>query len=234
MTSKYWCDNSAVRTHFLDGWSTLFPAWEVAFAKIAQHHKQHIKDENLKARIDEFVSQEMAHANAHHAHNARIGVDELEKAQERGANIATKRLQDKRWLAAMVSIEYLATCCSRLYLDLYGHKEGREYKLFAWHSKEELSHKSLAMDIWEELGFDKKLIKQVAFVNQTYIYSYVIKYVFAKLKNDGAFTKISTYLELAIVFGIVFKGIALPALKIFGNNFHPNNEDDSRYLEAYA
>jgi predicted metal-dependent hydrolase len=231
---KYWCDNSAVRTHFLDGWSTLFPAWELAFAKIAEHHKPFIKDENLKARIDEFISQEIAHANAHRAHNSRIGAEELEKEQERGANIATKRLQDKRWLAAMVSIEYLATCCSRLYLDLYGNKEGREYKLFAWHCREELSHKSLAMDIWEARGFDKKVIKKIAFINQAYIYPYVIKYMFKQLKNDKAFSKPSTYLELLVVFGIVLKGIVIPSLKIFGDKFHPNNEDDSKYLRLAA
>jgi predicted metal-dependent hydrolase len=232
--SKYWCDNSPVRTHFLDAWSVLFPAWERVFAAVSLHHKKYIESETLNAKIDRFAAEETAHANAHQAHNSRAGVTEMEKRQERRASVALRRPQHPMWLATMVSIEHLASCCSRLYLDMYGKKESREHKLFRWHSLEELGHKSLAMDIWNARKFDRQLLKKASFANQKFIWKFIISYVFNKLKQDGSFKRISTYPELLIVSFIVFKGIFLPSTKVFFNGFHPNNVDDTKYMRMAA
>jgi predicted metal-dependent hydrolase len=228
--SEYWCDNSAVRTHFLNAWSVLFPPWEKVFATVALHHKQYITDESLKARIDEFAAQETAHANAHQAHNARVGTTDLERKQERRAKVALLRPQNPMWLATMVSIEHLAACCSRLYLDLYGNQATREHKLFKWHSLEELDHKSLAMDIWLARGFDQQMLKKACLANQKFIWKFVLGYVFEHLKKDGSFKKPSTYLELLVVSAIVFKGIYVPSMKVFAKDFHPNNVSDTKYM----
>ena len=84
------------------------------------------------------------------------------------------------WLATMVSIEHLAACCSRTFLKLYGHREEREFKLFAWHAREELEHKSLAMDLWTSLGHDRKTLRTALIANQKFIWSFVLLYVYKK------------------------------------------------------
>ena len=62
----YWCENDPVRTHFYDGWSILFPAWERAFVRVAEHHRQSITDPVLIERIDQFCKQELAQIGRAH------------------------------------------------------------------------------------------------------------------------------------------------------------------------
>lgn len=227
---KYWCDNSPVRTHFLNAWSILFPAWEKVFAAVANHHKPNIDDLSLVKRIEKFVDQETAHANAHHKHNERSEITELEKQQERRAQVAMRKLGHPMWLATMVSIEHLAACCSRTFLKLYGHREEREFKLFAWHAREELEHKSLAMDLWTSLGHDRKTLRTALIANQKFIWSFVLLYVYKKLKEEKLLLNPFVWFEIFVVGFIVFGGIFVPSFKVYSSKFHPDNQDDSIYM----
>jgi predicted metal-dependent hydrolase len=230
----YWCDGSAVKTHFFDAWSILFPAWEKVFAFVAEHHKQFINDEQLKARIDTFVKEELSHANAHHAHNEKLELFGFEQEQYNKAKIAFRRPQSRMWLATMVSIEHLAVCFARWYLPNFNNETSKQHKMFAWHSVQEIGHKSLAMDIWIARGYDKALLKKVCIANQKYVWKFVLLYVFQKLKAENQLLKPKTYIDFIIFGASVFKGIYLPSLKVFDKNFHPDQTNDSKYLEVYA
>jgi predicted metal-dependent hydrolase len=229
---KYWCENNPVRTHFYDGWSILFPAWEKAFVCVASHYKEKVSDEDLKARIDQFCKQELAHANAHQAHNKAHDLGDMEARELRKARLVFRRPNHQMWLATMVSIEHMAACGARTFLKRYENQSSKELNLYKWHCREELEHKSLAMDLWIHFGNSRYTLKKVAALNMFYVLNSVLKYTITKCKEDGVLRKLSTiksFVDLGLE--LIFKSW-IPYTEIFQKNFHPNNRDDSRWVAA--
>ena len=230
MTNKYWCDNSPVWTHYGNASSVLFPAWEKAFAAVVTHYLPVVKDAALKQRMVEFIKEELSHASAHEAFNTRHGLKELEEKEYRQTRIVYKRPNLPFWLGTMVSIEHLAACMSRSVLGRWKNNPDRDYKLFCWHAVEELGHKSLAIDLWNYLGFSEKELKKIAKVNQKYVMGFLIGYTIKNVYKDGQLKKLSTWKDLFSWSYFVTSKVLLPMLAIYLPNFHPNNVDDSYYL----
>jgi predicted metal-dependent hydrolase len=223
-----WCDNSQVYTRFYDALSVLFPAWEKAFVAVAKTHLENVQDPYLKQRLEQFIKEELAHASAHDAYNARAGLIEDAELQYKKAKIVHLRPNSKLWLGAMVSIEHLAVCFARMILDLHGQNSGREHNLFAWHSREEIGHKDLAIDVWRNLGYSDSDLRAIARQNQVYVLKFIVGYTYQRTN----FSSLKDYLDFAHWAWHMTTKVCVPMLKIYLPNFHPNKVDDSRYLEA--
>lgn len=229
---KYWCDNSAVWTHYGNASSIIFPAWERAFAAVINHHLPNVSDEDLRSRMIKFVQEELSHANAHESFNERHGLKDEEQKEFANTKMIHRRPGMTFWLGTMVSIEHLASCMARSYIDRWGSRESRDFKLFCWHAKEELGHKTLALDLWDYLGLPRSELRKIARVNQRYVLKFLLGYTLNKLKEDGVLYRPSTWKDLAVCFGYVGIKIGLPMLRIYLPGFHPDNIDDTRYLQA--
>ena len=225
-----WCGNSKLSTRTCDAVSVLFPAWERAFAAVAMHHLPKVNDPALRARIEAFVAEEIAHAKAHDAYNARAGITELADAEYRKTRAVHRKPGNKVWLGGMVSIEHFATCIGRLYLDAFKNQTGREHKLFEWHSREEIGHKALAIDIWREMGYSGADLRAIARQNQAYVIKFIVGYTLQGFDPKS----VSDWKDLAIWAWRMTTKVFVPMLKIYLPNFHPNNVDDRRYLEVPA
>lgn len=231
--TTYWCDGSPTLTHFYNGWSALFPAWEKAFAVVADHYKPLVTDPALRERIDTFVRQELSHGAAHHKHNERSGTIDLEESEFRRARLAMQRPGNPLWLATMVSIEHIASCYAREFLHKYSTRKPREFKLFVWHSLEEIEHKSLAMDVWNHLGFSRSKLRSAAYSNVTYVWRFTIGYTYRKLREEGQLWKLRTLIDSGVLFKSVLVHCWIPYLRIFRADFHPNDVDDTALVERY-
>ena len=225
-----WCGESIIFTRYFDAISALFPAWERAFAVVAKHYLPNVKDDGLKDRIEQFIKEELSHASAHDAYNARNGITDEANKQFINTSVIHRRPGNKLWLGAMVSIEHFAACMSRMYLDLFGERRGREYNLFAWHSREEIGHKSLAIDLWRSLGYSDSDLRKVARQNQAYVIKFIVGYTLQGFDPKS----VSDWKDLAIWAWRMTTKVFVPMLKIYLPNFHPNNVDDRRYLEVPA
>jgi predicted metal-dependent hydrolase len=179
-----------------------------------------------------FVQEEMSHASAHESFNDRHNLKDAEKQEFANTKIIHRRPGMTFWLGTMVSIEHLASCMARSYIDRWGTREGRDFKLFCWHAKEELGHKTLAIDLWDYLGLSRKELRKIARVNQKYVIGFLLSYTIKKLKEEKLLWKVSTWKDLAVCFGYVGFKIGLPMLRIYLPKFHPNNVDDSKYVAA--
>lgn len=226
----YWCDNSPVWTHYANASSILFPAWERAFAVVIQHHLPNVQDPELKARMAQFMEEELAHANAHEAFNGRYELRGGEATEFRRAKVVHRKPGLPFWLGAMVSIEHLAACMSRSVLGRWGNRSGRDYKLFCWHAKEELGHKNLAFDLWRHLGYNESDLRKIARTNQIYVLRFMLGYTIKNVRKDGVFWRLSTLKDLFVWSAFVTTKVLIPALLIYLPGFHPNNIDDSKYL----
>jgi predicted metal-dependent hydrolase len=225
-----WCGDSQFFTRNCDAVSILFPAWERAFVAVAKHYLSEVKDEELKGRIQEFIREELAHASAHDAYNARSGITDLANEEYRKTRIIHRRPEAKLWLGSMVSIEHFAACMGRMYLYLYGDKVGRDYNLFAWHSREEIGHKDLAIDLWRSLGYSDADLRAIARQNQVYVIKFIVGYTL----KGVSFKSLKDWTDFAHWAWHMTTKVFVPMLKIYLPNFHPNKVDDSRYLEIPA
>ena len=226
----YWCNGSQVYTRFYDSLSILFPAWERAFVSVAKHHISNVSNNTLLHRIEQFIKEELAHASAHESYNSRFGLTEKADVEFDKANIVHLRPGSKLWLGAMVSIEHLAACFGRMIIDMHGNCHGREHKLFAWHSREEIGHKDLAIDLWRSLNYSDADLRVIARQNQ----AYVIKFIVGHTLKSTSFQRLRDWTDFAHWAWHMTTKVLVPMLKIYLPNFHPNNVDDSRYLEVPA
>lgn len=229
---RYWCDGSPVWTHYGNASSILFPAWEKAFAAVIEHYLPKVSDPSLKSRMVQFRNEELAHAKAHEAFNKRHGLEAAQEQEIRRAKIVHKKPGLQFWLGTMVSIEHLAACMSRSILNRWEGTKGRDYQVFLWHAKEELGHKSLAIDLWNYLGYSRSDLRKIAKINQVYVLKFLVQYTIKNVKIDGQLKHPSTWKDL-ILWGIFFASkVLIPATKIYFPRFHPDNQDDSKWVMA--
>ena len=207
--------------------SVLFPAWERAFAAVATHHRPSVSDA-LAARIDAFVREEISHANAHESYNRRYGLVEAEAEELKKTRVIHRKPGHKVWLGTMVSIEHLAVCMGRMYLDRFPGQTERDHRLFQWHAREEIGHKDLAIDIWRELGYSDTDLRAIARQNQ----AYVLRFITTKILESVDWKKPRQWLELIDWGWWMTKKVLIPMLAIYIPRFHPNWFDDKRYEVA--
>jgi len=229
---KYWCDNSPVWSHYGNASSVLFPAWERAFAAVVGHYLPVVQDQDLKARMLQFINEELAHASGHEAFNKRQGLEELEAAEFKRARLVLRKPGLPYWLGSMVSIEHLAACMSRSVIGRWGGREGRDYKLFLWHAKEELGHKALAIDLWRYLGNSDAALRKIARSNQIYVMGGMIKHTIKETAKDGQLRNWRTWRDLMSWSFFVTTKVLVPMLTIYFPGFHPNKVDDTKYMEV--
>jgi len=227
---SYWCNDSKVYTRFYDALSVLFPAWERAFVSVAKHYIQGVQNPDLKHRLEQFIKEELAHASAHEAYNDRAGLTQAAAIEFDKTKIIHRRPGAKLWLGSMVSIEHLAACMGRMYLDLHGNCSGREHNLFAWHSREEIGHKDLAIDLWRSLGHSDADLRSIARQNQ----AYVIKFIVGHTLQGAKHWRLKDWIDFAHWAWHMTTKVFVPMLKIYLPGFHPNKVDDRRYLEVPA
>lgn len=226
---KYWCENSAVLTHYYNGLSVLFPAWEQLFCKVMEAYKPKVTDEQLLAEMDKFIKQETAHSKAHHAHNKKIDELDLEAEQYAKANILANKPASGTVLGAMVSIEHMASSAARDLIDRYSDKPEKEYKMYVWHAHEEIEHKSVAYKLWKYFDKDPSYLKRIAWVNFKTTVGFGLGYTWRKIKQEKLYWQPSTWFDLAkLSHRIIFK-MLVPYTFIFRKNFNPDLIDDSKY-----
>ena len=233
---SYWVLGCPVRTAWMDSLSSLFPAWEELWATVVEAYLPDVADPALKARMHEFIAQERAHKHAHHAHNKRLGwaldVEAREVAQVARAMARPKM---RIWLSAMVSIEHIASSLSRYFLtNLAPQLQGRSSALFRWHSVEELQHKSLAIDLWDYLGYSRTDICKHAMRNLYYVLRHCMASTVVVLRTEGLLKHPRIWLKLVVVAGILVRHVGIPHLQLLRDSFHPSHTDDTELILRYA
>lgn len=192
-------------------------------------HKDKVQDADLLVDMDKFIKQEKSHANAHHAHNKKIDELELEEYQQHRADVLANKPLSTTLLGAMVSIEHIASSLGRDIIDRYGNKAEKEYKLFVWHSYEEIEHKDVAFRVWKELAKDKKQLKKIATTNFKTVVGFVLSYVWGKCKEEKLLWKVKTWYDFTRLAYRIVASLIVPYLFILKDSFDPALIDDSKY-----
>ncbi|HEX5661408.1 MAG TPA: metal-dependent hydrolase [Polyangiales bacterium] len=240
---RYWVSGDPFLTHFMNALSVTFPPGEKMFMDAVKAVRDRVKNPETRADIAGFLAQEALHSREHQALNVRLEefgypAQEMEERIAQHIKEISKYRTKKISLAVTVALEHMTA--------LLGHKlltqrQTRELldpdvlPIWAWHAVEEMEHKAVAFDAYEE-AFGDYLPRALALLTTTlglFGGAHVLQYQFLKvdkLNSPKLWAK-----GLWRLWGP--KGILVDMvpmwLEYFRRDFHPWQQDDSALIHEY-
>jgi predicted metal-dependent hydrolase len=245
---KYWFDNSPLKTHFLNAFSLVVPAYEVALIHTIRETQKILKDPELKKQINEMIIQESWHAYAHKKYNQwleSIDLPSYEISSDSLVRItntkkkADKLLGERYWMSLVVAGEHSAACFMEYMLErpkLLQQMHPHFRQAWVWHCLEEIEHKGTSMDMWNDTRdvYNRKKwqLNLAHTIFSIRFHAIILKYTFTLLNRDKQLWKWRTLKDgMSFFFGFdgVFTKTIGPWFRLFKTDFHPWDHD-TRYL----
>ncbi|MBW2384560.1 MAG: metal-dependent hydrolase [Deltaproteobacteria bacterium] len=157
---QYWFAGNAIISHLENAFSILIPPGERFFIRSVRHYEDRAKDPELGDLIRAFIQQEALHTRAHNQFNASlrkfgVDVDQEIAYAERFITAMGKYLPKKMQLAATVFLEHLTATGAHVLFSVPEVAETMHpamLRFWRWHAVEELEHKSVAFDLYQQVG----------------------------------------------------------------------------------
>lgn len=155
---KYWFHGNSLLSTMISVMSGMFPEGERFFIHAVRYYQGRITDPDLQREIRAFIGQEAHHGNAHEKVNQLITergipVNEVEAQVINNLKMAKGRLKPRGQLAITIALEHFTAMLANWLLQ---HPEVMDdlprdmQELFVWHAIEEIEHKSVAFDVYQQ------------------------------------------------------------------------------------
>ncbi len=248
----YWNGGDPVLTRFFDALSVNFPDGERFFIQSVRNYEDRIVDPQLKKDVKSFIRQEAQHGIVHDQYNAAmaaqgVAVDLILANQIAVIGFIQKYLPKKYQLALTAAAEHLTATMGESFVGV-----GRDDSVFAgahpamqamymWHGVEEVEHKAVAFDVYQQAAGGGYLNRASALIFITLgVHFTVGSILWHMLKVDGLGGR-----PMVIARGLYrlygprgyLTRMVLPFLAWFRPGFHPYDsgvpEKVSRWLAEY-
>lgn len=164
-----WFNNNAFLTMLFSGFSATLPEGEAHFIHSVRQFQDKITDPVLMAQVRAFIGQEGHHSKEHDTFNSAMkmnGFDlgRIEKRMKSMTQLWKSKLSPTKNLAMTVCAEHFTALLADFTLSK--HPEVLEMmtpqvrKIWAWHSIEEIEHKAVAFDVYDQFVGDRKLLRR--------------------------------------------------------------------------
>lgn len=246
---RHWFHGNAHITQLGNALQLLFPAGERFFIRSVKHYEDQIRDPELRARIRGFYGQEGRHGHEHDRFNRILE----EQGYELGPwmhwyeELAYARLEPRVPPALRLSI----TAALEHFTASMGHNaltsdflDGAHpiiQDLMRWHAAEEIEHKSVAFDVFQEV--DGRYLVRVAglalgLIALTRFWAAATKHLLAEEARMGTDLKESArvmrttprFIEEGKRRRRMFRDAIVAYLR---PSFHPSDEDDYDIARDY-
>jgi uncharacterized protein len=170
-TPVHWVPGDPMAAHVGNALHLLFPAGERFFIDAVRDATPDVRAPELRAAIKPFIGQEAVHAKAHDAvldHLHALGIDpspylrRLDRLFETALSDKehwpawARRWQLRRRLAVTAAIEHFTAVLGHWALTHDGLDEAGAdpvmLDLFRWHAAEEVEHRALVFDVYQEVS----------------------------------------------------------------------------------
>lgn len=163
-----WFKKNAYLTMLFTAFSTNLPEGEAQFVHSVRLFQDKITDPILKAQVRAFIGQEAHHSHEHDALNkAMVKRGFPLNVVENRFKFMVKRMKKrsaKKQLAETVCAEHFTALMADYALsknpDFLGSISEPIRTTWAWHAIEELEHKAVAFDVYDQLVGDRKLLRR--------------------------------------------------------------------------
>lgn len=159
--SRHYFANSPVMSHLLTALSSTFPVGEQFFVHSVRNVRDQVTDSTLQAQIAAFIGQEAMHSKAHSEFNAAWRRDDynLDRFQAWLArrDVYVKKLDPKIQLAITCAFEHFTALLGGYILkhpEILSSLDDDSIKLWVWHAIEEIEHRAVAFDVYQNVYGD--------------------------------------------------------------------------------
>lgn len=242
---RYWANGDPVKTHFLNAVSTILPQGEDFFIRKLRENFHRISDKDLQGVTRKFCGQEAHHANEHRTFNEHLSelypkLPMLEKALIAYVNFMSSITDDDTDLAYVANTEHMTAIMGHVLLrdaDYWLEDRNMISSLFFWHVVEEVEHKSVAYDVYENVsGSYLKRVLWMPVVVGTVANSILANQLYM-LHVDGELKKLSTWKNLVNMYwgkeGVGKEIFNLEFWKYMLPNYHPWDLDDRHLIKKW-
>ena len=238
-----WADNDPFVTAIFNAMSISFPSGEKNFIDSVRTYEKQINDEKLLKDIKGFYKQEGMHSGEHRKYNKTLceqrgyNLQELEGVYLRRIKTAKSnpRVTNKVLLASTVAVEHFTASFGETFLEgrILKNVEGPIGDLWRWHALEELEHKSVAFDVYSQIGGSYKLRKTIMRIAMVTLLKDSLTVALKMLRHDKQLWKWRTFKSLTklLFFKDGFLRVHAAAYKdFFREDFHPWDSDNRALL----
>ena len=239
-----WHNNNPFISHFYNGMSIMFPVGEKFFIDSVRFYQDKVDDVELKACIKNFFRQEGHHTEAHIRYNALLeetghNLKKLEHYTVHGAEIYHKK-HPLTQLALVAAFEHFTAILANTFLrdrNLFFKNADPEFtRIWFWHSAEELEHKSVAYDVYLQMGGGYFRRCYAMYLATFRFFLNLTKSMFHLLKKDRQLFNIKMiitgFFYLFIYPGLLVR-LAPEYFKYFLPGFHPWKTDNHYLVETW-
>lgn len=241
--AKYCWDNNSWSSAFILTFSAVIPAGERLVIDAVREFRDKTADPELKARVTGLIGQEATHSKVHEKFNNMydlkgLPVNELARLSEKVLlELFSKRTPKKTRLAIACGIEHFTAVMAEDIFngnsDRMDNLDGVTRDFMVWHLIEELEHKSVAFDLYEEMD-GSYLHRIAAFI---LIWSVCVPlglYGVQQFLNTPGFSqgRKNNREGIKTQFSF-FRSYAPTLLSYFRTDFHPDNIDTTDALEHW-
>ncbi len=243
-----WVGNGGVQfTHLMNAMSLVIPVGERFFIDAVRHYRDQIQDPELKKAATAFIGQEAMHGREHDQYNARM-IERLpsaavfERRVKKLLDTFQARTPPSMRLSSTIALEHLtALMANGLLADarVTENAEPGYHALWRWHALEETEHKGVAYDVWEATqgrGPRAYAIRAFGLVLATAIFwSMVVPHYLNFVREEGRLTDLKGWKSAYdMAFGRIgfLRRMVRPWFDYFRPDFHPWDDDNSRFLEG--
>lgn len=240
-TKKLWHNESPFLSYFWSAMSTAFPDGELLFMDSGRYYKDQIKSPKLKQQLDDFVRQEAHHTFQHNKLNALMlergfPMDKYQGWFHNSIEYGKKRDSPETSLAISMALEHFTANFAEQYMTKEYLTKGMDPEvkaLWEWHAIEELEHKAVLFDIYDEIGggyLRRVITMPFAWIG---LLAITLAAQFDMLKQDRKLTNIWDNLR-GLGYLLAFLASITPEfLRYFKPSFHPWDKDNRELVDLW-
>lgn len=231
---RHWNAGDPVLTRFFDALSVHFPEGERFFIQSVRHFQDQVSDPKLRDDIRHFIRQEGQHGIVHDRFNdvmagQGINIERTTANLRRFIRLTQKHLPKKYQLAMTAAFEHFTATLGEAMLkeetDMFREADPVMRAMFLWHGVEEVEHKAVAYDLYQNVAGGGYFTRASALIVGTLMVHLVVGPVFVNmLRIDGALRKPLVVLRgLNRLYGRhgILTGMLPEFLAWFRPGFHP-------------
>ena len=239
-----WLDNDAFKTALFNSMSISFPIGEKSFIDSVKAFDTKITDSKLQTEMKGFYGQESVHRREHQNYNEMLcaqrgySLEKLELPYAKRVEMGKKKASKKMILASTAGAEHLTAILAEKVLQGWAldNADPQIKELWLWHATEELEHKSVAFDVYTQVGGSFKMRITMMRLTTFYFLFDALSNTLRMLSHDKQLWKWSTF-KSGCQFFFGKEGILRtlwPEYKTyFKEDFHPWNNDNRELLDDW-
>jgi uncharacterized protein len=242
--SKDWLDNDPFKTAFFNALSMSFPAGERFFIDSVRYYQDRVEDPKLKKEMSRFFGQEGMHSREHSKYNQMLcdlrgySQEKMEGRTKNMVRLGEKKMPRKAQLAATCGVEHLTAVFADKVLNgwMLSEVDPQMRSLWQWHSAEELEHKSVAFDVYTDVGGTYKARKlTLRMFTIHFLWSLLANtaYMLRKDKKLWKWSTLKSGFNFFFAKGGVWREFRADYLTYFDPDFHPWDDDNRHLLERW-